>query len=266
MLGWEALVVLALFPLPSTLVALGSLASHLSVGFSVVSDGPIVPNQPALSAVFALAFQASELAAAGLVLYLLVRSGEGIAAIGLGGRRFRMDLALVLPVWIFVQLIPQSVGNGIVRSWHLPTFHPTNLGPSASIVVPLFASVVAGVLEEIVVLGYLVRRLEQRGWSTTWIVVVAVAVRVSYHLYYGPGVIPIVLWATASVLFYMKIRRLLPFIICHVAWDLMVTIGQHSHGGELSFSGVFFVLSVLAFLPWRKWHPSPTSGGAVMVS
>jgi membrane protease YdiL (CAAX protease family) len=159
--------------------------------------------------------------------------------------------------WLFVQVIPQGVGTGILRTWNLPTFHPTSVGPPQYLVAGLVTSVVAGVLEEIVVLGYLVRRLEQRGWSVTWIVAVAVAVRVSYHLYYGPGVIPIVLWATASVLFYMRVRRLLPFIICHVAWDTMVTIGPYSHGAALSFDGIFLAASIVMFLRWRRWHPAP---------
>jgi membrane protease YdiL (CAAX protease family) len=256
LLGWETLLVLALFPLPATVTAIALLASHISSGFEFVGSLQ-VPSQPALSVVIALVLQASELAAAGMVLYLLIRSREGVAGIGLGGGRLRMDLALILPVWIFVQVIPQGVGSGIVRAWSLPVFHPMGGGSSQYLVVLLFSSVVAGVLEEIVVLGYLVRRLEQRGWSTTWVVVVAVMVRVSYHLYYGPGVIPIVLWATATVLFYLKVRRLLPFIICHVAWDTMVALGPHTHGGLLSFGGLFFLGSIPLFFLWRRWPPRP---------
>jgi hypothetical protein len=79
-------------------------------------------------------------------------------------------------------------------------------------------------LEEIVVLGYLVRRLEQRGHGLVAIVAIAVAVRVSYHLYYGWNAIPILLWALASVLVYLRVRRLLPFIICHIAWDVAIPL------------------------------------------
>jgi hypothetical protein len=45
-------------------------------------------------------------------------------------------------------------------------------------------------------------------------------VRVSYHIYYGPGVIWVAVWALASVLLYRAIRRLLPFMIVHACWDL----------------------------------------------
>jgi membrane protease YdiL (CAAX protease family) len=169
-----------------------------------------------------------------------------------------MDLALVMPVWVFAQWIPQAVGRGVVVAWHLTTFYPSSSGVRSDyLALGLVASLVAGVLEEIVVLGYLVRRLEQRGWSVPWVAAIAVAVRVSYHLYYGPGVVPIVFWATASVLLYLKIRRLLPFILCHVAWDAQVTIGVHNHSSALAFSGLFFLLSIVMAVAWRKWHPAP---------
>ena len=252
--GWETWLVLGLFPLPATLAALAALASHIASGFAA-PDGLLIPNEPALTAAFNMALFASGLSAAAMVLYLVVRSGEGITAIGLGGHRLRLDLALVMPVWLLAQVIPQSVGASVVRSLSLPTFHVSSFGTPDYFVVALVGAFVAGVLEEIVVLGYLVRRLEQRGWSVQWIVTVAVAVRVSYHLYYGPGVIPIVLWATASVLLYLRIRRLLPFIICHVVWDVRVGIADHSVSASFAFGALFFVASLVAWFKWRKWHP-----------
>jgi hypothetical protein len=260
--GWETWLVLALFPLPATLAALAALASHIASGFAAPSS-VVILNEPLLSAAFNMALMASELSAAAMVLYLLIRSGEGITAIGLGGHRLRLDLALVLPVWLLAQVIPQSVGEGVVRSLSLPTFHISSFGSPDYLLVALVGALVAGVLEEIVVLGYLVRRLEQRGWSVQWIITVAVAVRVSYHLYYGPGVIPIIFWATASVLLYLRIRRLLPFIICHVAWDVRVGIGAHSTSASLIFGALFFAASLVAWFRWRKWHPAPAPQVAV---
>jgi membrane protease YdiL (CAAX protease family) len=191
------------------------------------------------------------------VLYLLARSGEGPAAIGLGGQRLRMDLALVMIVWLFVQLIPQSIGGGLVYGLGLPVYRTASTGSLAFIAVDLVASVVAGVVEEIVVLGYLVRRLEQRGVTTRAIVMIAVAVRVSYHLYYGGGALQIAVWATASVLLYLKIRRLLPFIICHIMWDVGVSLGMHSPATQVTLFALFLVLSIVLYVRWRNWHPDP---------
>ena len=257
MLGWETLVVLTVFPLPAVIAALVDLATHVTSGLRVTYVGLLVPNETALSVVLGVALAMSEMAAAGIVLYLLARSHEGAGAIGLGGRRLRMDLALVMIVWICVFNIPQGIGASLVRAWGLPTFHHAGPKPLALIVLQIALSISSGVVEEIVVLGYLVRRLEQRGWSTRAIVVIAVGVRVSYHLYYGPGVLPIVLWATVSVLMYLKIRRLLPFIICHIAWDVAISIGTYSHGVSGSLIGAFLLASIVMFIAWRKWSPLP---------
>lgn len=261
LLGWELLIVLAIFPLPATLAALVSLASHISMRLQVISEPMLVPNNTSLSVLLGIAVQLSQVAAAAMVMYLLVRSGEGPGAIGLGGRRLRLDLALVMIVWLFVDLIPQSVGTGILGALNLPVYQ--DVGPSQLplLAVGIAAAIAAGVVEEIVVLGYLVRRLEQRGLSTGAIVAIAVAVRVSYHLYYGLGVIPIVLWATASVLLYLKVRRLLPFILCHVAWDTGVFMREFSHGASTSFMALFLLVSVVLFVRWRNWHPKPTAVG-----
>ena len=205
------------------------MVSHLYTGYAVSHGVLYIPNEPAVTFVFSAPLQVIELAAAGLVFYLLARSGEGPGSIGLGRHQLRTDLALVLPVWFLVDTIPQRIGPAIVHGSGLPTFElSTPFEPGSFVILGIMASLVAGILEETVVLGFLVRRLEQRGWSPILVVMVAVAIRVSYHLYYGPGVIPIVLWATASVLMYRRIRRLLPFIICHVMWDATIEIGHYS--------------------------------------
>jgi membrane protease YdiL (CAAX protease family) len=78
-----------------------------------------------------------------------------------------MDLALVLPVFIVVQYIRQTFGSDLLRWVHLQGFYlslgPLIQYPAALTTIQGIAGVVAGILEEIVVLGFLVRRLEQLG-------------------------------------------------------------------------------------------------------
>lgn len=213
----------------------------------------VIAGEPGLSLTLSIAIVISEFAAAGLVVFLLIRNGEGMPSIGLAGHRFRKDLALVLPVWILVQVIPQQVGSSILVAAHIQRYSVmTSDVPIAFVAVALLKSLQAAVVEEIVVLGYLVRRLEQRGWPATAVVIVAVLVRVSYHLYYGPGVLPIVLWATATVLMYRRIRRLLPFIICHFAWDASIAINSASRPAAVAFNIVFFVAALVCTLLWSR--------------
>ena len=253
-LAWETLIVLAIFPLPSTLAALYYLTLRVDVGSAVVHD-LVLPHLRAVSFLLDAGTRVAELAAVALVLYLLARSGEGIRSIGLGRRELRSDLALVPRVWFGVMVIPFAVGGIVLRLAHLHSYRLVHVGVRGSVVYGLVTSVVAGVLEEVVVLGYLVRRLEQRGWSAESVIAVAVGVRVSYHLYYGPGAIPIALWALAAVLMYRRVRRLTPFIVCHVVWDADLTVarGHPAAGGAMIL--IFLVAMVVMYLLWRNWSP-----------
>jgi membrane protease YdiL (CAAX protease family) len=258
MYGWETWVVLAIFPLPSTVLALAYLAMHLTVGFEPVDSGFLIFREPVLSFCISIAILLPGFAAAALVFFLLYRNGEGLSSIGLGGNRLRKDLSYLLPVALFVFVIPQFAGSAVVHFTHLPVYAPGAIDlPVAFVVLGLLQSLLAGVVEEVVVLGYLIRRLEQRGWSSALVLVVAVLVRVSYHLYYGPGVLPIVLWAVVSVLAYRKIRRLLPFIICHFVWDASITIAHYSRPAFFAVDATFFALAITFTALWRKVEPNP---------
>lgn len=264
--GWETWVVMAVFPLGSTIAAIGYLLMHVMTGGAASVENFIIAGEPGVSLGLSLAIVASEFSAALLVIYLLVRNGEGVGAIGLGGHRLRQDLALILPVYVGVQYLPQLVGTSIVSGTHLPVFNVSSPAlPFAFLAVGLLSSLMAGVVEEIVVLGYLVRRLEQRGWTSAAVVLVAVLVRVSYHLYYGPGVLPIVLWATVTVLAYRRIRRLLPFIVCHFVWDATIEIRHYSPGGAGAFIGIFLVVALVFTLLWARKSPAPAAVAAPML-
>lgn len=225
-LAAELLIVLAVFPLPAAIAAVTLLIARIQLGFNL-PWGSLVPIRGQwLWAALMASGELAQLAGAALVCYLLARSGEGLTAVGLGGRKLRMDLALLLPVFIVVQYVPQTFGMDLVRWLHLQGFNLTVAlqmqNPAALTTAQVTAGIAAGIVEEIVVLGFLVRRLEQLGLRSSWVVTIAVLVRVSYHLYYGWNAVPIALWALVTVLVYLRIRRLLPFILCHIAWDAAI--------------------------------------------
>jgi len=251
-------VVLSIFPLGSAIAAITYLLMHVSTGVEYSNGSMVIAGEPGLSLTLSIGIVLSEFAAAGLVVFLLIRNGEGVESIGLAGHRLRKDLALVLPVWVLVQVIPQALGSALVTGLHIPRYSVVGPAlPVAFVAVAILKSLQAAVVEEIVVLGYLVRRLEQRGWSSVSVVVIAVLVRVSYHLYYGPGVLPIVLWALASVLVYRWLRRLLPFIVCHFVWDASIAINGYSHAVAVAFNVVFFVGALVCTLLWSRDRTPP---------
>jgi uncharacterized protein len=203
------------------------------------------------------------LAAAALVLYLLSQPGRdgGPAAIGLDRLRPRADLALILPVFVVCYFIPEIGGAILLKSLGIHGSSPPLAKlPQYYDVAYVVTAIVAGIVEEIVVLGFLVRRLEQLGLRPVLIVLIAVAVRGSYHLYYSWDVLPILVWAALSVVLYRRFRRLWPFVLVHMLWDT----GTLFYG---RFTAVeFFILTpaTIAFtaLWWQQvpCKPEPNLG------
>jgi hypothetical protein len=261
----ELLIVMAVFPLPSAIVAIGVLIARIQLGYPLpwgsVVDWTV--RGPWLWAALNMSEEFSGLAGAALVCYLLAQSGERLTAIGLGGHKLRMDLALVLPVFIVVQYLPQTFGGHLLGWLHVQgfylTFPPQIQSHPALAAAQVVAGVSAGILEEIVVLGFLVRRLEQLGLHSSWVVIIAVLVRVSYHLYYGWNAVPIAMWALVSVLVYLRIRRLLPFILCHIAWDVGIALRYFYSSAYHVLLIAAIVASVVLTLWWGR-RPAGSTG------
>jgi membrane protease YdiL (CAAX protease family) len=257
----EVVVVLAVFPLPYAISAVQALVAYL-LGEGAGKRIPILfPGHIAAGFPFILLEVLLPLAAAALVLYLLSQPGGdgGPAAIGLDTKQPRADLALLLPVFVLCDLIPIAGGGILLHALGVHGPSPATGGLPAYYGVAYVAmALVAGVVEELVVLGYLVRRLEQIGLRPVWVVAIAVAVRGSYHLYYGWGVLPILAWATVSVLLYRRFRRLAPFVIVHALWDTGLFLLGHVLLAEIL---ILTPLTIVFTAMWWHYLPPRTPPG-----
>ncbi len=90
------------------------------------------------------------------------------------------------------------------------------------------------VLEEVIVVGYLVTRLQRLGWRVPAVIAASALLRGSYHLYQGFG--PFVGNAIMGVIFaewYRRGGRVLPLIIAHTILDTVSFVGYDLFGGAL---------------------------------
>ena len=93
-----------------------------------------------------------------------------------------------------------------------------------------------GILEESLVLGYLIRRLDQLGWSPWRAIVFSAVLRGSYHLYQGFG--GFVGNAAMGVIFgvlYKRWGRVTPMIIAHTLIDAVAFVGYATLHGHVSW-------------------------------
>ena len=84
----------------------------------------------------------------------------------------------------------------------------------------------AGILEEVIAVGYLFARLRQLGVSMWPIIVVQAVLRASYHLYQGFGAfIGNVVMGLIFGWIYAKTGRLAPLIVGHSVIDIVAFVG-----------------------------------------
>lgn len=100
--------------------------------------------------------------------------------------------------------------------------------------VLVLAAVQNGVLEEVLMIGYLFDRLRRIGWSTGSIIVSSALLRGSYHLYQGFGqAVGNVVMGLAFGYWYHRTRGLAPLVIAHTLLDVFAFVGMLYLGDRL---------------------------------
>jgi len=242
LLGWEIVIVFAVSLGASGLYAIiqliGSLTSTKPLGKQqALLVGSLAPGRPWLDLALQLAGILTTLAPVALVFYLLARENAGPSALGLDTRHLVQD-----PVRgaILAALIGGS-GLGL----YLAAFHlgvnlnvvPENL-PAVwwRIPVLILDATQNGIVEEVLVIGYLLRRLDQLQWTPARAIALSAAVRGSYHLYQGFG--GFLGNATMGVIFallYRRWGRVTPLIIAHALIDSVAFVGYAALHGHVSW-------------------------------
>jgi membrane protease YdiL (CAAX protease family) len=93
-----------------------------------------------------------------------------------------------------------------------------------------------GILEEILVIGYLLRRLDQLGLSPARAIAISAVVRGSYHLYQGfGGFIGNAVMGVIFALCYRRWKRVTPLIIAHALIDTGAFVGYAALHGHVSW-------------------------------
>ncbi|HYA69640.1 MAG TPA: CPBP family intramembrane glutamic endopeptidase, partial [Acidimicrobiales bacterium] len=200
---------------------------------TAVINGSASPNS-VLNLAYQLAGIAVALMPVALVAYLLYRSGESLGAIGLDtsgpGREWAWGAGLA------------AVVGGTGLALYLTAFHaglsarvvPTTL-PATWWRIPVLVLLAFenALLEEVVVCGYLLHRLDQIEWPENRSLSTSAVLRGSYHLYQGFG--GFIGNFAMGLLFgrlYQRQRRLPRLVIAHALIDTGAFVGYvllHGH-------------------------------------
>jgi membrane protease YdiL (CAAX protease family) len=242
LLGQELLLVLALSLGASGVSALISFVGSLTATTTLKSqhatlNGTITPGRPWLDLTWHLFDIATALVPVVLVAYLLVREGSSIRALGFDLTQRGRDLArgaLVAAViggsGLMLYLGARAVGANL-------TVVPSAL-PDVwwRIPVLILSAAQNAVVEEVIVIGYMLRRLGQLGWSWPAAIVASALLRGSYHLYQGVGgFVGNVVMGVIFCWLYRRWRRVAPLAVAHTLIDTVAFVGYVLLAGHVSW-------------------------------
>ncbi|WP_434742108.1 CPBP family intramembrane glutamic endopeptidase [Micromonospora sp. SH-82] len=153
--------------------------------------------------------------------------GDALRTLGLDARRPGSDLVRGAGLAALIGL------PGLVLFWAA-----AQLGLNATLVpaalrdywwavpVLILAAVKNAVLEEVIVVGYLVTRLRQLRWRFWTIIATSAVLRGSYHLYQGFGAfVGNVVMGVVFTYFFMRTRRVMPLVVAHTLIDIVAFVG-----------------------------------------
>jgi uncharacterized protein len=223
----EVVVVLLLSLGQSAVYAVVSLVAKLTAGRPLSQQtatlNPSQSPRPYLDLTYQLLGIAFALVPVVLALYLLGRSR---AALGPGFRP-AFDIG-----W----------GAGLVAAIGIPglllVYVAARLGLNAQIVpaalrpvwwavpVLILSAIQNAVLEEVIVVGYLITRLRQFGLPLWMVVGLSAVLRGSYHLYQGFGAfLGNAVMGVVFALFFLRFKRVMVLIVAHSLLDIAAFVG-----------------------------------------
>ncbi len=239
----ETLIVLALSLGASALSALISFLGSVTKPGGLKHQAATLnashaPGRPWLDLAWQLFGIATALVPVALVAHLLLRErAGGLRAVGFDRRRPGFDLsrgvgiaAVIGGSGLLLYLGARAAGVNL-------TVVPEAL-PQVWWKIPvLIASAVQNaVLEEVVVVGYLLRRLGQLGWSPMAALAASSLLRGSYHLYQGiGGFFGNMVMGVLFVLLYRRWGRVGPLVAAHALIDIVAFVGYAVLAGRVEW-------------------------------
>lgn len=231
-LRWEIGIVLALSLGQSALYSVLSLVRAL-LRPTPLSDqsaalNPSRADEAVWDAIYRVLDVAFDLALVALVVYLLWEPGRSaLRRIGLDLSHLGRDLGLAVALLAAIG-IPGLALYALSRLAGLTVQVQAAELDAAWWTVPLLllSAMRAGLLEEVILNGYLGERLRELGWRP-WTTILAIALlRGAYHAYQGPAMaLGNVVMGAVFAWCYLRWRRVMPLVIAHALIDTIAFVG-----------------------------------------
>ena len=216
----------------------GRLTSRLGLAKSHATlNTSFAPGRPVLDLALQLVSLGFGVVPALLAVHLLRRGGVPATAVGLDRNRPAQDVlrgvlltAVVGIPGLLLYLAAHALGvSAVVVAEALPPVW-------WRIPVLVLSAATNGVLEEVVVVAYLLTRLPQLGWRPGRALLASALLRGGYHLYQGFGAF--LGNAVMGLLFgrvFQRTGRVMPLVIAHTVLDTVAFVGYAVLHGHVSW-------------------------------
>lgn len=200
-------------------------------------NGSLAPGHPWVDLGLQLASLARLVLPVAVVLVLVALRGERLQGIGLRADRWRRDAVigvaaatLIGGIGLGAYLVSYAVGGSVAVI-------PTTLPPVWwRVPVLVLAAAANAALEEVVLVGYLMRRGGQLGWSPARAVATSAAIRGCYHLYQGlAGLVGNLVMGAFFARYFLRTGRIVPQLVAHTVIDIGAFLGYLLVAGHVSW-------------------------------
>jgi len=173
----------------------------------------------------------------GIGLYLLWRTGIKLKVIGLDGTRKLADSLGALGLAAIIGIPGLAF---YFAAWALGlnlAVQPSTLDNAWWMSVALILAAAGNAwAEEVLVVGYLITRLDQLGWRQYTALLAAAVLRGSYHLYQGfGGFVGNLVMGLVFGFYWQRTKRLWPLVIAHTILDVVAFVGYTMLRGKVSW-------------------------------
>jgi membrane protease YdiL (CAAX protease family) len=238
----EVILVLALSLGASALSSLISFVGSITRPGGLAHQAAVLnrsaaPGRPWLDLAWQLFGIATALVPIFLVAHFMTRDGESIRDLGVDTRHKWLDLgrgaavaAAIGGTGLGLYLAARGAGANLTV---VPTTLPDVWWRIPVLVLSAFQN---AAVEEIIVLGYLLHRLRQFGWSFPKAALASSVLRGSYHLYQGiGGFFGNLAMGLIFCWLYKRWGRVMPLLLAHALIDTVAFVGYVLLAGKVSW-------------------------------
>jgi hypothetical protein len=195
------------------------IALRVALGYE-----PAIRTTLSISDLVLSILQDGAIAAVAAVLILAFRQYSGARPVRASSRANLKTFFLAIDAMSLGWLAQGIVAQALTGMFGIPSYKP---GPEQTTdllthILTIAEAAMAGPSEELALMALVVVALHATGYNRWVIVVVAILVRIPFHLYYGWSAIALFVWVVLTILLYWRTGAIVGIVLAHTVWDVLL--------------------------------------------